>query len=227
MTNDVDVTGSTAPTEAVTKAANHVQKFLAPLTVDPTVHGLARILIKRAKEEPELAKLFMSVQQELGDGRDLLDERQSAILDRIRTSDELDLPSAPDWLRPAITAAYLRAKANLTPRVAATILEDPAKALRRARTAARALEPEFMGELIIETTLAAQRDERLRADLHAATDELRPIVADLYRDAPAKAIARAANTGGNGSCRACRGGRCEPISCWVIVIIIVIVIVTK
>jgi t-SNARE complex subunit (syntaxin) len=61
-----------------------------------------------------------------------------------------------------------------------------------------------------------------------AAPELRNLVAELYGDTPAAAIARMANNnGGDEGCTACRFGQCEPISCWVIVVIIIVIIVTK
>jgi hypothetical protein len=106
-------------------ARKHALQFLAPVTASASVPGLARSLINLARRDTELATLFMTIQDELGNGRDLLDARQSEILDRLETPSEIDLPTAPAWLRPAIVAAYLRAKDHLTPRVAAEILTDP------------------------------------------------------------------------------------------------------
>jgi hypothetical protein len=135
----------------------HVRQFLAPVAAEPTVKGVARALMRRARSDAALATLFVAIQKELGDGQDLLDQRQSDILDRVKTDDELDVPSAPDWLRPAVTAAYVRARDTITPQVATRILSDPEKALRHTQKAVRGLEPGFVGELIVEAALQ-QRD---------------------------------------------------------------------
>jgi len=108
-------------------------------------------------------------------------------------------------------------------------VSDPEKALRRTLTIVKSLEPEFIGELIIESHLA-QRDPSVTARLIEAASELRPLIADVYSEEPARAIARRAIGGGGGAgleCQACRDGACTPISCWVIVVVIVVVVVTK
>jgi hypothetical protein len=213
--------------DQVALARQHAANFLAPLTVDASVRGVALELITRAQRDPELAKLFFAMQEALGDGRDLLDEKQGEVLDRIQTDDAFNLPSAPNWLRPAILSAYLKASDDITARRAADIVGDPISAFRRGLKVAQSLEAGLIGELIIESTLAAQRSPRFNARLTEAADQLRPTVADLYADEPVAAMARAAGSGSSGSCQACRAGRCEPISCWVIVVIIVIIIVVK
>ena len=90
--------------------------------------------MSRAQREPEIAKLFMTIQDELGNGRSLLDEEQSAVIDRACVDYSLDIPTAPEWLRPAIASSYLLAKDHLTQRVVATITSDPEQALRRTLT---------------------------------------------------------------------------------------------
>ena len=103
---------------------------------------------------------------------------------------------------------------------------DPAKALQRTLAAAKRLGPGFMGELILETAPAMQRDAACAARLAEAADELRPEIAQIYADDQATEIASLGN-GSKRKCQACKDGVCGPVSCWVVVIVIVIIIVTK
>lgn len=221
--------GSTTTRTTTPKATKaHAKQFLAPLRAEPTFEGVATLLMEEARADQKLAKQFMDLQDLLGNGQPLLTPDQGRRLAAASVASRLDLPSAPDWLRPAIVAGYLRARDHLTPAVAAKITADPAAALRRTRGIVKKLEPGFVGELLVEL---AEDEAAYRPRLKAGAKELKPLVADLYQNVPASTIrasARASGGGGGESCQGCdANGNCTPISCWVIVIIIVIVIVTK
>ena len=224
-------TRSAAASARGSAANTHARRVLAPLAVEPTFDEVARYLMRRAREDQRLAAKFTAILKAAGEGKDLVDSKQSKLLDSVRVPQGLDIPTAPDWLRPAITAGYMLAKQHLTPAVAARILADPDGAFDAAEKAVKKLEPDFLGEFIVEAA-AAERSARVAERMRLAAAEFRPMVADLYDDVPAAEIVKAmaaAPGGGTGAegCRACRGGVCEPISCWVIVIIIIVIVVTK
>ena len=206
----------------------HARRALAPLAVEPRFDEVARHLMKLGREDERLADQFAAIMEAAGNGRDLIDSRQSELLDKVRIPQSLDMPTAPDWLRPGITAAYMLAKQRLTPRIAAEIIQDPHGTFDAAERAVRSFEPGLVGEFIVEAA-AAERSARVAERMKVAVEEFRPMVADLYEDVPAAEIVnlRAAPGSGQGECRACRGGACEPISCWVIIVIIIVIVVTK
>lgn len=208
-------------------ATAHAKQFLAPLDGARSFSTLAASLIGTAKKDPAVAKLFIAVQEALGDGKDLVTARQAATLDKAIAGVNFDLPSAPDWVRPAVLAAYLNARNRLTEKAAKTILASPERALKRALAASNGLEPGFVGQLILEAARVAKKNPVVAKQLGDAAQEFAPIVKKLYKPPPAKLIAKAANTNSGGGCSICRGGSCSPISCWVIVVVIIVIIVTK
>jgi hypothetical protein len=225
-----DETGETTQSSRDARAAAnaHVRQLIAPIGTEPTVEGVAQRLMRLAASDSKLASLLVAIQTAAGDGRDLLDKEQSNLLDEVQVKDPLDLPSAPEWLRPAIVTGYMLAKDRLTPTLAAKVLGDPHRAFQNGLEVVEALEPGFIGEFIVEAA-ASQRTPAIAERMRSAADEMRPMVGKLYADVPAADIAKAINTGGAGAegCQACRGGACTPIDCWVIIIIIIIVIVAK
>ena len=229
-------------------ARTHAAGFLLPVHPASSIRRIGRSIIDAAQSDPEMAEMLNSVQDRLGNGRVIIEQEHSAIFERVKEPRAVPrIPTAPEWLAPLIAVGYLRAKNSVGAPGARKILEDPKKSLAKVLDLAGKLEPTFLGELLVETTLAARDDPEFAQALHDGATEYRALVDDLYghlaeadrqessggEGAPT-AIARMASQsgGGGGSCTACRtdpsGQRqCEPISCWVIVVIIVIIVVTK
>jgi hypothetical protein len=155
---------------------SHVQEFLLPFNSSSEFDNLAKSLITAAKTDTELAKLFVQVQIALGNGRDLLDKKQSQRYEKIKPLGGFDIPTAPSWLHEVLVASYIRAKTNLTPAISSTILSDPKQALRRTLAIAQKIEPDFIGELIIETARLAKKSNGFANTLKNTAGEYRSMV---------------------------------------------------
>lgn len=221
------------------KTRQHVESFLAPISPAYSIRKFAKSVISAAENDNEIASLLDAIQVKLNDSDAIISEKHSDIFDRIRTPAAIPyIPTAPDWIRPAIAAAYLRARSNVERRTAPVLGADLKAGLRKVLSLVDNVEPDFIGELLVETTLAAREDSEFSAKLKSGAAEFRALVDETYSSidpssTKSTALAAAApSTGGSsGSCRICRrsGGtqQCAPTSCWVIVVIIIIIIVTK
>jgi len=218
-------------------ASQHASSFL--FSVDPrlTIQKVGRAVFEAAENDPEFATMLDTIQRKLGDGRPLINEEQGAVFDKIKTIRAVpDIPTAPDWLRPVIAAAYLKAKASLSNKKTEFLAEDLKKTLSKVIQLVDDLEPEFIGELMIETTLSARDDKQFAKSLADGAAEFRALVSDLYgepegdrhdKHAPIAAARASSGAKSRGSCTVCRGNHCEPISCWAIVVVVIIIIVAN
>ena len=213
-------------------AKQHASKFL--LSVDPrySIRKIGRAVFEAANTDEEFSKMLDEIQRKLGDGRSLITEEQYQCFERIKCRKSIpNIPTAPEWLRPVIAASYLKAKASLASKKTDGLINDLKSSLSKVLELTDKLEADFIGELLLETTLAARDDTEFAKTLNVGAAEFRSLVNELYGENPPNdksvQFAAAPASSSRGSCRACRGGRCEPISCWVIVIIVIIIIVTK
>ena len=153
--------------------------------------------------------------------------------ERIKSSKTiLDIPTAPEWLRPLLAVAYLRAKLSVKTGKAARILSNPKAILDKVIKLADNLEHPFLGELLIQTELRAREDSKFANNLKNGASEFMQLVGDLYaHEAKNPGITAKAANNGDGVCTACRtdpfGTTCSPIPCWIIVVIIIIIVVGK
>ena len=204
------------------------------LSIDPrySIRKIGKAVFEAADADKEFSRMLDEIQSKLGDGRDLITEEQFQCFEKIKCRQSIpDIPTAPEWLRPVIAASYLKAKGSLASKNTANLIGDLKFNLSKVIELIDKLEPDFIGELLLETTLAARDDSEFAKMLNAGATEFRALVNELYNDPNycSNSVAFAASTPTNprGSCQACKGGRCEPISCWIIVIIVIIVIVAK
>ena len=214
-------------------AREHAFGFLLPIDPRASIRRIGKRLLEAAKTDESIVRKFAAVQQKLGDGRPLIDGEHSAIYERIKCSSVIPhIPTAPEWLRPVIAVAYLRAKAALSTGNVTNFFGSMEESFDKVFKLLDTLEPSFVGELLIETVLSAKEDREFARTLHEGASEFRALVDELYgsdKDMPGDTLARRAAS--DGSCTCCRTvdgvTYCEPCSCWIIVIIIVIIIVTK
>lgn len=214
-------------------ARDHAVSFLVSTDARFSIRRIGKAIFEAAESDKEIATMLDAIQQKLGDGRPIIGEKHSDIYDRIKVPSAIpDIPTAPEWLRPLVATGYLKAKTAITPSKASQIINNPKESLAKVQKLADQLEPEFFGELLVETVMAAREDPGFARVLREAGNEFRSLVEYLYSlstvGAPNASVAGGSS---GGSCRACRtsGGttRCEPMSCWVIVVVIVVIIVTK
>ncbi len=220
-------------------AREHAEYFLAPISPASSIRKFAKEVIRCAETDSEVASLLDALQNTLNSGESIIQDSHSEMFERLKCSAALpDIPTAPEWIRPAIAAAYLRARWAVGTS-SRPFSADIKSGLKKALKLAQSVEPDFIGELLVETTLSAREDPQFSKQLHDGAAEFRQLVQETYGSidpdtTQSTALAAAANPGGGGSggsCRICRrtGGtqQCAPTSCWVIVVIIVIIIVTK
>jgi hypothetical protein len=217
--------------EEVTIASqNHALEFLLPVDPRYGIRSIAKRIWHAAATDENIAARFAAIQESMGSGKPLISEAQYDLYQRLKHGlPPLDIPTAPEWIRPAFAAAYLRAKAIVSGGQVRGLLEDIDGRLQTVQKLVSQVESPFVGDLLVETMLAASEDSEFGRTLKKGADEFRALSSDLYgpegTDRP-DALARAA-AGGGGDCVCCRDGDCAPCSCWIIVIIIIIIIVTK
>jgi hypothetical protein len=181
-----------------------------------------------------IAAKFAAIQQRMNTGRPLLNREHYDLYNRLKDKGVpvLDIPTAPEWIRPAFAAAYLRAEATIASGKNLGLFVDPKRVEAVLDNIInQQLEADFAGELVAETMLAAHGDPRFARELRRGADEFRALAAELYgpngTDRP-EALARAV---GGGNCICCAdtpgGSSCHPCSCWIIVVIIIIIVVGK
>ena len=207
------------------------------LSVDPraAIRRVGKRVLEAAQTEASIAGKLDAIQQKLGDGKPIVGNEHSAIFERIKCSNAIpNIPTAPEWLRPLITVAYLRAKAAISTGNVTNLFPNLDHTLNNVLKLVERLEPSFLGELLIETALTARDDRQFAQTLHEGAAEFRALVKELYDldDEPtSKLVNAAASSGSRGSCTCCRTAngqrQGEQCSCWIIVIVIVIIIVTK
>lgn len=211
------------------KTIAHVTDFLQSIDQSYSLHSFGKKVIDAARNDETIAEKLDLIQQKMGDGRDVITEEHFTQFERLKHSVKIPkIPSAPEWLRPMLAAGYLRAKnAMANPELNTKIHHgDLGKMLDAVAQKVDDLEPDFIGEFLLQTTIAA-RNKAFSKSLNRAGKEFYAMVQDLYEKPLDLPTARINLQNSGGGCQACRGGQCTPISCWVIVIIIVIVIVTK
>ncbi len=156
------------------------------------------------------------------------------MFERIKSSQTiLDIPTAPEWLRPLLAVAYLRAKLSVKSGKTAKILSNPNASIDKVIKLTDNLEHNFLGELLVQTVIRAKEDSKFAKKLNDAASEFKQLVEKLYtHEAKNPGVtAKAANNNG-GVCTACRTDPsgitdCQPISCRIIVIIVIIIVVGK
>jgi hypothetical protein len=219
------------------KAKNHALNFLSPVDSRCSIINFGKKFIDLALSDKEIAEKFSIIQKKMGDGKIILQEPHFELFEKIKTKQGIpNIPILPDWLSPVITVAYLRAKSaieNKHSRINLFDEKDYGKLLDEVIALTEKIEPDFLGELLIETVLTANRDKRFSKKLNQGAKEYNELVQQLYGGnfETSQDILSLASNSNSGGCTACRssGGRtfCKPVSCWIIVIIIVIVIITK
>ena len=239
-----DEEARTADRERSREAREHAFDFMLPADPAAAIRRVGERFIRAAETDEGVAAKFQTIRDRIS-GTELIRGPQMDLYERLAPSAglRLEFPTAPAWLRPALVVAYLRAKSIIASGRFRDVASNPGRALDRALAAIDSLEPDFVGELTVEATLAAQRDPAFARRLAAAGDEFRGLVDALYgppdpddRDGEdtrgQRTMARMAGASGSGgACTCCttvNGNRtCEPCSCWIIVVIIIIIIVAK
>ena len=228
-----------AAEQASQKAREHAFEFLLPADPRASIQMIGERLLVAADNDPSIAAKFRAIRDMIS-GTVLVKENHYAMYQRLRSAYKLDVPTAPEWLRPLLVVAYLRAKSVVASGRLRNLIPNLPSTLDEVAQLAETLEPDFLGELLVETSLAAWRDARFARKLEEGAEEFRSLVDYVYgsrdadrpddnapKDRP-RAMARAATgVSGAGDCTCCANGNCEPCSCWIIVIIIIIIIVTK
>lgn len=204
---------------------DHALEFILPIDPRYGIRSIAKRLWHAAATDERIACKFATIQERMGIGKSLITKEHYELYQRLQQSiPPLDIPTAPDWIRPAIAAAYLRAKAVVASGQVHGLFDNIERSLDTVLELVGKVESSFVGELLAETMLAAYEDREFRRALTEGANEFRALVNDLYgpegTDRPA-ALRRMAN---EGDCRCCRDGTCEPCSCWIIIIIIIIVV---
>jgi hypothetical protein len=225
-------------------AREHSTNFL--LQTDPAmaIRKLGKGFIDKANSDDEILNRFKAIQERLNNTV-LVTDPHFAMYERLSSAQTIyDLPTAPEWLRPLILVGYLNAKSMIASGRFARRSPDLRTALDRVLKMVDELEPDFLGELLVETVLTAREDRGFARTLRATESEFQALIDELYEpvaigaaerpdDSGTVAMARRApgGLGQSGDCTCCgsSGGttRCEPCSCWIIVVIIIIIIVAK
>lgn len=194
--------------------------FLLPIAPRPSVQRIAKRLLEAASNDERIASQFDAIQKKLGDGIPIIGDEHSEILECIKSPGLIpNIPTAPEWLRPLLAVAYLRAKIDISSGKATHIFRDLELTLSKIVKSLDSVEQSFIGELLIDTVLAARDDSQFTQFLEEGATEFRALVDELYgsKDGSHMLARAGSNLGGDGSCEACRtiGGlrRCEPISC--------------
>jgi hypothetical protein len=215
-------------------ARDHARDFL--MSIDPrgSIQEIGKLLLEAARKDKSIADKFNTIQKKMGEGKPIIGLEHSVMFERIKSRQSiLDIPTAPEWLRPLLVVGYLRAKQSVKNSKTAKLLNDPKASLDKVIKLADNLEPEFLGELLVKTAIRAREDSKFAKTLRDGAAEFRNLVGDLYTDeAKNPGVTAKANNGGSGTCTACRVDpdgttTCGPIPCWVIVVIIIIIIVGK
>lgn len=216
-------------------AREHAFDFSLPIDPRAAIRKIGKRILEAAENDKNIARKLDAIQNKLGDGRPLVGDEHSAVYERIKCTRAIpDIPTAPEWLRPLIAVAYLRAKAAISNGNVTNLFGNLDTTLDKILKLVDTLEPSFIGELLAETVLTARDDRKFARTLNKGASEFRALVDHLYEpdtDEPDTVAKAAAAGGGRGSCTCCRtvGGttQCEACSCWIIVVIIIIIIVTK
>lgn len=207
---------------------DHAIDFILPIDPRYGIRSIARRLWNAAATDDRIAAKFATIQNRMGSGKPLISEKHHDVYQRLKDRlPGLDIPTAPEWIRPAFAAAYLRAKTAVASGQVTGLFEDLERSLDTVVELSEKVQTSFVGELLAETMLAAHEDGEFARALTDGADEFRALADDLYgpegTDRPA-AVARMAS---KRDCLCCRDGQCEPCSCWIIVVIIIIIIVGK
>ncbi len=213
-------------------ARQHASNFLLSIYPHYSIRKIGKAVFEAAETDEEFSKMLDEIQRKLGDGRSLITDEHFQVFERIKSRTSIpDIPTAPEWLRPVIAAAYLKAKESLAFKKTDMLTSDLKSSLSKVLKLTENIEPDFIGELLLETTLAARDDAEFAKLLNVGAKEFRSLVDELYGENPfndeSVQLTAALPSSSRGSCRACRGNRCEPIQCWVVVVIVIIIIVAK
>jgi hypothetical protein len=211
----------------------HALEFLLPIVPRSGVRSIARALWHAAATDERVAAKFAAIQDKMGSGRPLIGEEHYKLYERLKhTLPVLDIPTAPEWIRPAFAAAYLRARAIVASGQARGVFNNIEARLDAVLRLVDKIESSFVGEVLAETILAAHADREFARALEEGADEFRALATELYGpEGTDRPTALARISGGGGSCVCCTtvGGQtqCAPCSCWIIVVIIIVIIVAK
>jgi hypothetical protein len=220
--------------EQIYTARDHARDFLMPIDPRGSIHEIGRLLLEAARKDKSIAEKFNIIQKKMGDGKPIIGLEHSVMYERIKSRQSiLDIPTAPEWLRPLLAVGYLSAKQSVKSGKAAKILNDPKASLDKVIKLADNLETDFLGELLVKTAIRAREDSKFAKTLHDGAAEFRRLVGDLYtHEAKNPGITAKATNNNGGTCTACTTGpsgatTCGPIPCWVIIVIIIVIIVGK
>lgn len=219
---------------------NHVKRFVSEVDPVYSMNAFAKKFVEQLEQDKSLATKMEALQKKLSEDNVVISQLHSFMFEKIKSLRSVpEIPTAPEWLRPVLPMLFAKAKSVFANGSAKKLFDmSHNNMLDVVSKFYETLEPDFIGELLVATTMAANESKEFTAQLHRNAAEFYSMVTNVYdhkETFPSQnAVLRSAGTSGNnsGSCTACRydgaGHRiCEPISCWVIVVIIIIIIVTK
>ncbi len=200
---------------------NHALDFTLPIDPRYGIRSIAKKLWNAAATDDRIAAKFATIQERMGSGKPLISEKHYDLYQRLKDRvPSLDIPTAPEWNRPAIAAGYLRAKAAVASGQVHDLFKDLESKPDTVLELIKKLETSFVGEVLAETMSAAHEDSEFARTLTKGADEFRALANELYgphgSDWPT-ALAKKAKA----ECECCRDGECEPCDCWITIIIII------
>ena len=222
-------------------AREHAQNFILPIDPRHGVRSAARRLWHLAATDPAIAGKFAAIQQRMNSARPLLNVEQYNLYERLRDKGvpPLDIPTAPEWIRPAFAAAYLRAKATIASGKNLGLFADAKRVEVHAQVHSPASRRSGGGGFCRGTRGGDHAGRawkpRVRANLATGRRRIPGAGGGTLRPR-GNGQAGSARTGSQrrrrrGDCTCCAstpsGTSCRPCSCWIIVVIIIIIVVAK
>ncbi len=220
------------------QARTHALDFLSPIDARQSIISFGEKLIAAALRDETIAKKFVKIQEKMGEGKPIVRDPHFALFERVKTDCGIpNIPTLPDWLSPIITVVYLRAKLSMKNNfkgISHFNEKQYSKLLDTVFDMVDKIESDFLGELLVETVLTANKDKKFAKKLNKGALEFNELVARLYGEkfeTPQRILKAASSGSNNATCSACGSSgtttACTPIPCWVVIVIIVIVIVAK
>ncbi|HLG22120.1 MAG TPA: hypothetical protein VI382_04835 [Candidatus Manganitrophaceae bacterium] len=209
-----------------------VYEFLDPISPPDLRDLIVRagdILAKAAIKSPVIAKAMRGIHAQIPGP--MVKGKQLALYERMRgIGANLYMPDVHEPVKLLLAVLYLKAKMAMQRSKGEISPNDLAKKLGKAHGRPEILNQEFLGELLVETSIRAARDPAFARQLEDAVAEIRTAIPVFEQQMQSTGNA----VTDEGVCIICREdpetgevicGEGKKWVCWIIIIIVIIIII--